>query len=260
FAALSGFVTADTFVFMQSILFVLVVVIGGAGTVAGPVIGAVIVGVLPELLASLEDYRLLFFGALLLLVLWVAPEGVVGLLRQVRGKAAPSGADAAAPATVAPELPRRGRASLAARGLGITFGGVRAVSDLSLDMPAGKITSLIGPNGAGKTTALNMLSGFYRPSSGAVTLAARKLDGLAAFRIARTGLARTYQTSQLFGSLSVEDNVVLAMGRGRLGGLFSAGRFHGKAAREQARALLAFCGYQGSPTANAAGLDRKSVG
>jgi len=262
FAALSGFVTADTFGFMQSILFVLVVVIGGAGTVAGPVIGAVIVGVLPELLASLEDYRLLFFGALLLLVLWVAPEGVVGLLRQVRGKAAPSGADAAAPATVAPELPRRGRASLAARGLGITFGGVRAVSDLSLDMPAGKITSLIGPNGAGKTTALNMLSGFYRPSSGAVTLAARKLDGLAAFRIARTGLARTYQTSQLFGSLSVEDNVVLAMGRGRLGGLFSARRFHGETARAQARALLAFCGYQGSPGASAAGLahvDRRLV-
>jgi len=262
FAALSGFVTADSFGFMQSILFVLVVVIGGAGTVAGPVIGAVIVGVLPELLASLEDYRLLFFGALLLLVLWVAPEGVVGLLRQVRGKAAPSGADAAAPATVAPELPRRGRASLAARGLGITFGGVRAVSDLSLDMPAGKITSLIGPNGAGKTTALNMLSGFYRPSSGAVTLAARKLDGLAAFRIARTGLARTYQTSQLFGSLSVEDNVVLAMGRGRLGGLFSARRFHGETARAQARALLAFCGYQGSPGASAAGLahvDRRLV-
>ncbi len=262
FAALSGFVTADTFGFMQSILFVLVVVIGGAGTVAGPVIGAVIVGVLPELLASLEDYRLLFFGALLLLVLWVAPEGVVGLLRQVRGKAAPSGADAAAPATVAPELPRRGRASLAARGLGITFGGVRAVSDLSLDMPAGKITGLIGPNGAGKTTALNMLSGFYRPSSGAVTLAARKLDGLAAFRIARTGLARTYQTSQLFGSLSVEDNVVLAMGRGRLGGLFSARRFHGETARAQARALLAFCGYQGSPGASAAGLahvDRRLV-
>ena len=262
FAALSGFVTADTFGFMQSILFVLVVVIGGAGTVAGPVIGAVIVGVLPELLASLEDYRLLFFGALLLLVLWVAPEGVVGLLRQVRGKAAPSGADAAAPATVAPELPRRGRASLAARGLGITFGGVRAVSDLSLDMPAGKITSLIGPNGAGKTTALNMLSGFYRPSSGAVTLAARKLDGLAAFRIARTGLARTYQTSQLFGSLSVEDNVVLARGRGRLGGLFSARRFHGETARAQARALLAFCGYQGSPGASAAGLahvDRRLV-
>ncbi|WP_026639379.1 branched-chain amino acid ABC transporter ATP-binding protein/permease [Bordetella petrii] len=262
FAALSGFVTADTFSFMQSILFVLVVIIGGAGTVAGPIIGAVIVGVLPELLASLEDYRLLFFGALLLLVLWVAPDGVVGLWRQVFGKSASAGADASVRVTAQPELPRRDRASLAARGLGITFGGVHAVSDLSMDMPAGKVTSLIGPNGAGKTTALNMLSGFYRPSSGKVALAARKLDGLAAFRIARAGLARTYQTSQLFGSLSVEDNVVLAMGRGRLGGLFSAGRFHGKAAREQARALLAFCGYQGSPTANAAGLahvDRRLV-
>ncbi len=62
FAPLSGFVTPDTFSFMQSILFVLVVIIGGAGTVAGPIAGAIIVGVLPELLATLESYRLLFFG------------------------------------------------------------------------------------------------------------------------------------------------------------------------------------------------------
>ena len=79
FAPLSGFVTPSSFAFLQSILFVLVVMIGGAGSFAGPVVGAIIVGVLPELLASLEEYRLLFFGALLLVVLWVAPDGIVGL-------------------------------------------------------------------------------------------------------------------------------------------------------------------------------------
>ena len=78
FAPLSGFVTPHTFGFLQSILFVLVVMIGGAGSVAGPLIGALIVGLLPELLSGLEEYRLLFFGGLLLLVLWVAPDGVVG--------------------------------------------------------------------------------------------------------------------------------------------------------------------------------------
>ncbi|WP_415806436.1 branched-chain amino acid ABC transporter permease, partial [Bordetella muralis] len=86
FAPLSSFVTAETFSFMQSILFVLVVIVGGAGTIVGPIVGALIVGMLPELLASLESYRLLFFGALLLLVLWVAPEGLVGLWRQVMAK------------------------------------------------------------------------------------------------------------------------------------------------------------------------------
>src|SRR6185295_9689283 len=82
FAPLSGFVTPSSFAFLQSILFVLVVMIGGAGSFAGPVVGAVIVGVLPEALASLEDYRLLFFGALLLVVLWIAPDGVAGLVQR----------------------------------------------------------------------------------------------------------------------------------------------------------------------------------
>ncbi|MCD0504262.1 branched-chain amino acid ABC transporter ATP-binding protein/permease [Bordetella petrii] len=262
FAPLSGFVTAETFNFMQSILFVLVVIVGGAGTVAGPIIGALIVGLLPELLASFEEYRLLFFGALLLLVLWVAPEGVVGLCRQVLRQFRAPAVLPRAGAAGQVALPRRARASLAAQGLGIRFGGVHAVSDLNMQVPEGTVTSLIGPNGAGKTTALNMLSGFYRPSTGDVMLGSRPLTGLPAFRIARSGVARSYQTSQLFGSLSVEDNVALAMGRGRLGGLFAAGRFRSADARMRARALLAFCGYQGAAQANAAGLphvDRRLV-
>ena len=75
FAPLSGFVTPHTFGFGQSILFVLVVMIGGAGSIGGPLVGALIVGLLPEALASLEEYRLLFFGLLLLVVLWAAPDG-----------------------------------------------------------------------------------------------------------------------------------------------------------------------------------------
>ncbi|ALM85628.1 branched-chain amino acid ABC transporter ATP-binding protein/permease [Bordetella sp. N] len=282
FGPLSGFVTPDTFNFMQSILFVLVVVLGGAGTVAGPVIGALIVGALPEVLASLEDYRLLFFGALLLVVLWVAPDGLVGLWRQVMGRlsaarARPLSVNAiasaiaeanAATATVAAagaldvELTQRARAMLSARDLGITFGGVRAVSELSMQVPAGAVTSLIGPNGAGKTTALNMLSGFYLPSAGDVLLGERALTGQSAFRIARAGVARTYQTSQLFGSLSVEDNVVLAMGRGRLGGLLAARAPQGEQSLARARALLAYCGYRGAPSLPAGDLahvDRRLV-
>ncbi|MVW72286.1 ATP-binding cassette domain-containing protein [Bordetella sp. 15P40C-2] len=262
FAPLSGFVTAETFSFMQSILFVLVVILGGAGTVLGPIVGALVVGLLPELLASLESYRLLFFGALLLVVLWVAPDGVVGLWRQMFRKHKSDQAPAAMPATENVALSKRERATLAAEGLGITFGGVRAVSDLSMHVPPSSVTSLIGPNGAGKTTALNMLSGFYRPSTGAVRLGDKTLSASSAFRISRAGVARTYQTSQLFGTLSVEDNIALAMCRGRLGGLFSSARYHAPSVRQHARALLAFCGYEGSPYIAAAGLahvDRRLV-
>src|SRR5258705_231341 len=83
FAPLSGFVTPSTFTFSQSILFVLVVLIGGAGSVAGPLVGAAIVVLLPELLAGLAEYRLLFFGGLLLVVLWLAPDGVVGAILKI---------------------------------------------------------------------------------------------------------------------------------------------------------------------------------
>jgi ABC-type branched-subunit amino acid transport system ATPase component/ABC-type branched-subunit amino acid transport system permease subunit len=268
FAPLSGFVTPHTFGFVQSILFVLVVMLGGAGSVAGPLVGALIVGLLPELLSSLEEYRLLFFGGLLLLVLWAAPDGMVGLaerqwrrlLQRWRGARAVAWQPASAPEGFS--LPARERQVLAAQGLTMQFGGVRAVGDLSLQARTAAVTSLIGPNGAGKSTALNVLSGYYQPTAGGFSLGGHALTGRTAMRLARLGIARSYQTSQLFGSLSVEDNVALALNRGRLGPLLGDARLRSASARAQARALLAWCGYAGAPQARAADLphvDRRLV-
>jgi len=229
FAALSGFVTPSTFAFSQSILFVLVVMIGGAGFVAGPLVGAAIVVLLPEFLAALAEYRLLFFGALLLLVLWLAPEGIVGTVLRMLSKhraRRPAGASEAA-------IPAGSRAALSVQNLGISFGGVRAAHDISLDAKPGEVTSLIGPNGAGKTTVLNMLSGFYRPATGTIQLENKELQGLPAWRIARAGIARTYQTTQLFGSMSVAENLAIAGG---------------------AENLAAFVGYAGDLDARASDL------
>jgi branched-chain amino acid transport system ATP-binding protein len=268
FAPLSGFVTPHSFNFLQSILFVLVVMLGGAGAVAGPLAGALIVGLLPELLSGLEDVRLLFFGGLLLVVLWVAPDGAAGLWRRLRQRAVPAGTAPEPAATpqaaneAAAVLPQRARQPLAAQGLTMQFGGVRALHDLHFSAPAAAVTSLIGPNGAGKTTALNMLGGFYAPSAGGFTLGPQALGGQPALRIARAGIARTYQTSQLFGSLSVQDNVVLAMHRGRLGPLLGAARLQAPALRARAGRLLAWCGYAGRVDVPAAGLahvDRRLV-
>ncbi|WP_454719746.1 MULTISPECIES: branched-chain amino acid ABC transporter ATP-binding protein/permease [Cupriavidus] len=263
FAPLQGMVTPGMFSFLQSILFVLVVMIGGAGTVAGPVLGAVVVGVLPELLSSLENLRLLFFGGLLLLVLWVAPGGMAGLLARLwqrarRPRAAPrEGAGATLPA-----VPAAARRGLAARGLSMVFGGVRAVDDLSFDLPAGAVTSLIGPNGAGKSTVLNMLSGYYRPRAGGRSLGDAALPARGACHSARNGIARTYQTSQLFAGMSAVDNVAIALRRGRLGPLLGIAGFNAPAVRRQALELLAACGYAGDPDASAADLahvDRRLV-
>src|SRR4029077_16758363 len=198
-----------TFAFSQSILFVLTVIIGGAGSVAGPLVGAAIVVLLPEALAGLAEYRLLIFGGLLLMVLWIAPDGVVGaiarLVRRRKALRTASGAAAMAP---------RNRSGLQVEHLGITFGGVKAVQDVSFEGAPGEVTSLIGPNGAGKTTVLNMLGGFYRPQAGAIRLGDANIEGLAAWRIARAGIARTYQTTQLFGSLTVLENLVIASPKG----------------------------------------------
>ncbi|MDM0104818.1 branched-chain amino acid ABC transporter ATP-binding protein/permease [Variovorax sp. J22R24] len=255
FAPLSGFVTPSTFGFGQSILFVLVVVIGGSGSIAGPLVGAILVALLPEVLSSLEEYRLLFFGAMLLVVLWVAPDGAMGLWEKLRLRVVGTSVRPvpALPATAMP-LRARSRSAVVADRLSMQFGGVRAASDLSFETKPGRITSLIGPNGAGKSTVLNMLSGFYRPTGGDFTLGGGSLRGLSSHAIARRGVARTYQTSQLFGSLGVEDNVALAVSRGSLGLLFGASRFSAPQCRAQARALLAFCGYRGHPDTPAADL------
>jgi branched-chain amino acid transport system ATP-binding protein len=265
FAPLAGFVTPQTFGFIQSILFVLVVMIGGSGSVIGPLVGAVVVGVLPELLSNFEDVRLLVFGALLLLVLWVAPDGIVGLARRARQRwwpATPASDSATHAGAATSPLAARQRLGLDVQALTMQFGGLRAVDDLALTAPAGRITALIGPNGAGKTTALNMLSGYYRASSGSFALGNQSLSGLSAWRIARAGVARTYQTSQLFGTLSVADNVILAAQRGRLGSLLGSKRLRAPASRERAAALLAFCGFTGRHDARAADLahvDRRLV-
>ncbi|CAB3834696.1 Vitamin B12 import ATP-binding protein BtuD [Achromobacter deleyi] len=144
----------------------------------------------------------------------------------------------------------------------MTFGGVRAVQDVSFNVAPAAVTALIGPNGAGKSTVINMLSGYYTPTAGTVTLGQDSLAALPAYRVARSGIARTYQTSQLFDTLSVEDNVALGLLRGRLGGLLAQRRYLAADARERARALLAFCGYEGAldtPAADLPHVDRRLV-
>ena len=108
--------------------------------------------------------------------------------------------------------------ALAARGLSKAFGGLKAVSELSFELPAGGLHGLIGPNGAGKTTIFNLLTGVYRPDAGQVEVGGVDLTGRKPSDIARAGLVRTFQNIRLFGDLSVLDNVRIAAGvRARCG-------------------------------------------
>src|SRR5262245_93264 len=90
------------------------------------------------------------------------------------------------------------------------FGGLTAVKDLSMDVRRGALYGLIGPNGAGKTTVFNLLTGVYNPSEGQIVLDGKRIDGKAAFQIARLGMARTFQNIRLFTDMSVLENVMAA--------------------------------------------------
>lgn len=99
---------------------------------------------------------------------------------------------------------------LGVENLGITFGGLKAVSGLNLSMAPGELVGLIGPNGAGKTTVFNMLTGIYQPTAGDIKFNGRSVVGLKPFQITQSGIARTFQNIRLFKDLSVIENVKIA--------------------------------------------------
>jgi ABC-type branched-subunit amino acid transport system ATPase component len=124
---------------------------------------------------------------------------------------------------------------LAVENVSVAFGGVQALSDVSLEVRNGEILALIGPNGAGKTTLFNVISGVLRPDAGQVHFAGRAIVGWAPHRIARAGIARTYQIVRPFGRLSVVDNVAV----GALVHARSIGQ-----ARNDARDIVTFVGLE----------------
>ena len=109
-----------------------------------------------------------------------------------------------------------GDLNLAARDVGVRFEGLKALSEVTLTVPRGRITGLIGPNGAGKTTLINVLTGFQRVGAGTVELEGETVDGLAAHKLRRKGVARTFQSGRLFRELTVVDNLeVTGVGLGQ---------------------------------------------
>jgi branched-chain amino acid transport system ATP-binding protein len=113
------------------------------------------------------------------------------------------------------------------------FGGVHAVDDVSIAVRRGEILSIIGPNGAGKTSLLNMISGFYRPSSGTIALNGRDITRCRPMEIARLGIARTFQNIALFGGMTVLDNLLLGRHVHMRAGVFASLVFWGPAQHEQ---------------------------
>jgi branched-chain amino acid transport system ATP-binding protein len=143
-------------------------------------------------------------------------EGAVAGLSGDAGPATTDGHGGAIPATAAAPAGRAASgtdAALAVEGLAVSFGGIRAVDDVSFAVAPGEVVGIIGPNGAGKTTVLDLVSGFTRPDGGRVVLGGRDVTGSAPHRRAAAGLGRSFQDSRLFPSLTVEEALLVALER-----------------------------------------------
>ena len=200
-----GVVSPDTAEFSVMVGCLAITVIGGRGSVAGAVLGALLLGHLPEWLRPLGQSYRVAYGLGLFLCLLLAPAGLVGSLERLRPRAMPAAGDAPDPA------PPRAAETLDLAELRKSYGGVRVLDGVSLTVRPGEIVGLIGPNGSGKTTLINLASGLDRPDGGTIRLGGRRLDGLPADGIARAGVARSFQSAVLPAGMAPDEPVMAAL-------------------------------------------------
>jgi ABC-type branched-subunit amino acid transport system ATPase component/ABC-type branched-subunit amino acid transport system permease subunit len=204
-----------------------VAMFGGVGTVWGPVIGSVILIPLAETLNAEAGSRFpgiqgVIFGLAIICVILAAPEGLFWKVRDFLRKrqaskvAKPNAPTqlAAAPSTVTKPLrPERSQDSndvvLEIRNLSRSFGGLKAVQDVSFKLRRNEILGIIGPNGAGKTTLFNLMNGFLRPGTGEILLDGREMSGRKPHELCEAGIGRTFQIMRPFLRMSISDNVVV---------------------------------------------------
>ena len=214
YAIHQSYINPDSFQIFDSIFILLVVLLGGAGTLLGPLVGAAVLVVLPEMLQSFGDYRLIIYGCLIILNLYVLPSGLVGATQAFTK---PNGSRPAEPRSRGEsrdDLPTVNGARLEFESVCRVFGGVVALKDVSLRVEPGTIHAVIGPNGAGKSTLVNVATGATRADAGRVLLDGRQVSSRSLDEAARRGIVRTFQHVRTLGELTVLEHLLIPLGRG----------------------------------------------
>jgi ABC-type branched-subunit amino acid transport system ATPase component/ABC-type branched-subunit amino acid transport system permease subunit len=213
FSSLQSYITPDAFSFDLSVLFFIAILIGGRGSILGPLLGTIILTALPEFAAPLVAWSTFLYAALLLVIVLVIPGGIADLIDYKNRRPLQQHREIIArPELLARVLDRSKDAPSGAielKDISLHFGGVRAIDGLDLAIRSGEVHGLIGPNGSGKTTTLNVISGYYTPRSGTATLNGAPLPFGAPHMRARYRIARTFQTPRLIGGASVLQNVMI---------------------------------------------------
>ena len=277
----SHYISPDTFSFDQSVILLVMTVLGGNGSAIGSIVGATLLTLLPEVLRFLKDSYMMVYAAGIVLIMIFMPSGIAGLVMSmpfsVRLRAWWT-ADSTAARQVAAAVSVRedsggsrkpykpedcagsGEVLLTVKGLAKHFGGLKAVDGVDMEVRRGEIQALIGPNGSGKTTILNMLSGLYIPTAGEITLAGSAIAGKKPHVITSMGMARTFQNIRLFGELTVLENVLIGRHThsraGLLGSILRLPSQRAEEAQVRAKALemLEFVGLKGKEFAQANSL------
>ena len=213
-----GYVTADSGFRPDVGLDILVYsLLGGMGTLLGPVLGAaVMIFVTQVLLGSLLEMHLLFTGILIIVIVMLLPNGILGLFRKRRGLSTP-GQLYSEDRVFSAASGNSGKNILALEGISVQFRGLKALSDVSFSVPRGSVFSVIGPNGAGKSTLFAVISGYQRPTQGSVLFNGERIDRLSTLALSRRGIARAFQISRPFKGMTVLDNVLVGAMYGRSG-------------------------------------------
>jgi len=219
FAGGFTYVSPDQFSFAESVVFLTMVLLGGAAAPAGAVLGTGLLILLPEWLRFLKVIYLAVYGGAVILIMIFMPDGIWGYAmtrwRRLR-PARPIDPGIIAPLALTRETARADNSViLSVHGLSKHFGGLKAVDAVDLTIHRNTVHALIGPNGSGKTTLLNVLNGIVRPTAGSIALDGVDITRLPPHRRARHGLGRSFQNIRLFGAMSVLDNVIVAAERPR---------------------------------------------
>ena len=211
FASLQTYITPDAFTFDLSLLFFIAVLIGGRGSVLGPLIGTVLLTILPEVAAPLAAWSTFLYAFLLLVIVVALPGGIADLLDRSQRRPLPAERHIAPRQAALQELAAGAatREPITLAGVRLSFGAVKAIDGLDLTLRPGGVHGLIGPNGSGKTTTLNVISGYYRPQQGQVMLGSRSLLSEAREARALLRIARTFQTPRIVAEATVIENVML---------------------------------------------------
>lgn len=239
YAYMVGYLTPESFTLMRSVEILVMAIVGGLGSLIGPILGATLFTYLPQQLQAFNDYQFIVYGLILVFSFILLPRGIAGLLgtHTRYSKHDQLSANISQSDTLLTRKNVDSGALVEVQSVVMEFSGLRALDDVSLQVFPGTITGLAGPNGSGKSTLVNVISGIYKPSAGAVRFKGQTVSGWPTHKVASLGVTRTFQDPRNVPSLTVRENILMGAHRLYKHSAFAASINSRAAEREETKFL-----------------------